>query len=424
LLDGYLASEFTELKMLKYIATVLTVLILAGVGHTQENKPLPRISVAWFANKTGEESQEWMAHGLHSDLTRRLLRIKGLVVADSPAFWRARNDLGLANKDLSDPQEAAKIGKALGTDKVLVGNYSKAPTGIKVVVRLVDTGTGKYVGPELSRTGPPISVGAGLALQVAGQFGIKLDDSSSVTKNLTSNPDAYENYCKGLQYKEKALQNGEDSEENGEKAIEHFIQAAKEDKKYAAPHFELGWLSVVKGGDKGPVMYRLAVKEYGKAASLYPQYAEAYNNLGLMYWQLDQQKKALKAYLKAVKLIPDYVDARFNLGRLYDTMEKYDKAITEYKKVIELNPSDAIAHNNLAVAQFNEGKSDEALKSYQAALKLKPDLKEAHLGLGLIYDSKKDTERAMRHYQKYFDLGGLDEEIRDRLDQLKSRKEE
>lgn len=411
-------------KMSKYMLAVLIVILTVGVGLAQETKPQPRVTVAWLANKTENESQDWIANGLHYDLTRRLLRIKGLVVTDSPAFRRARSELGLIKKDLSNPQEAVKIANALGSDKILVGNYTKAPTGIKVVVRLVDAKTGKYVGPEMSKTGPPISVGASLALQVAGQFGIKLDDSTEITKNLTSNADAYEHYCKGLQYKEKALLNDEDSEENGEKAIEYFIQATKEDKDFAAPHFELGWLSALKGNEKGPVMYRLAVKEYKKAISLYPKYAEAYNSLALMYWELDQEKNALKAYLKAVELIPGYMDARFNLGTLYDSMKEYGKAIKEYKKVIELNPTDAIVHNNLAVALFNEGKSDEALKSYKATLKLKPDLKEAHLGLGLIYDSKEDKERAMRHYQKYFDLGGFDDEIRERLEQLKARKEE
>jgi tetratricopeptide (TPR) repeat protein len=419
------------------LAALIAFFLLSAV-HAQEKKPLPRVAVAGFANKTGEDTQDWIAYGLQTDLTRRLLRVKGLVVMDTPAFRRARKDLGLAKKDLSDPKEAAKVGKALGADKVLVGHYSKAPTGVKVVVRLVDTKTGKYMGPELSKTGPPLSVGAGLALQVVGQFGIKMDDSSEITKNLTANPDAYEHYCKGLQYKEKALEeDDEETEENGEKAIEHFIQAAKEDEDYAPPHFELGWLSALKGDPERQTMYRLATKEYKKAISLYRKYAEAYNSLGLMYWQLDRPQSALKAYLKAVEIIRDYVDAHFNLGRLYDTMKKYDKAVAEYRKVIKLNPADAIAHNNLAVALFNEDKNDDAMKYYLSALKLKPDLKEAHLGLGLIYDDKsreertkgneeraKDNEeRAVRHYQKYFDLGGADNDIRERLEQLKSQEE-
>ncbi len=397
--------------MLKYTLAIVTVFVLAGAAYAQEDKPLPRLVVAEFANKTGEESLDWIGHGLRSDLTRRLMRVKELVVLDTASFSRARDDLGLVNNDLSDPKEAVKVGKALGMNKVLVGQYIKAPTGIKVAMRMVDTKSGKVVGPELTKSGPPLSVGAELALQVAAQFGIKIDDTRAVTKNLTSNPDAYEYYCKGLGYKE--------SEETYEKAIEHFLKAGKEDKEYAGPHFELGWLFTITG----PTMYRSAVKEYKKAIALYPEYAESYNNLGVVHSRLEQHQSARVAYLKAIEIIPNYVDAHFNLGRLHDSLGQYDKAIAEYRKAVKLNPADAIAHNNLAVALLNKGESEEALKSYSAALKLVPDLKEAHLGMGLIYDSKGDKERAIRHYQKFIDLGGFDEDINERLEQLKREQE-
>ena len=393
------------------MAAVLTLAVLLSAAHAQEEEAVPCVVVAEFANKSGESALDWIGHGLRSDLTRRLLRVKGLVVLGTREFGHARNELGLVKADLSEPGEAAKVGKALGAHKVLVGHYAKAPTGVKVALRMVDVNSGKAVGPELSRTGPPISITAGLALEVIGQLGIKMDDASAVTKNLTSNSDAYENYCKGLGYKE--------SEETYEKAIEHFIKAAEQDREYAAPHFQLGWLFTVTG----PAMYRSAVKEYRKAISLYPEYAESYNNLGVIHARLEQHQSAMKAYRKAIELVPDYVNAHFNLGRLYDMLSQYDKAVAQYRKALKLNPADAIAHNNLAVALLNEDKGDEAMKSYSAALKLMPDLKEAHLGLGLIYDSKGNTDRAVRHYQKFLDLGGYDEEISERLKQLKKEQE-
>lgn len=397
--------------MFRHILVLLVIVTASGVAYAQEEKALPRIAVAEFADRTGEAEMAWVACGLRAELTRRLMTVSGLVVTDTPTFTRSRNELGLMNKDLSDPAEAVKVGRALGTNKVLIGHYVQAPTGVKVAVRLLDTSSGKIEGSELSRAGSPISVAAGLALDVAKELNAKVDNTDAITKNLTSNSDAYESYCKGLQYK--------NSEETYEKAIEHFIKATERDKEYAAPHFELGWLFTMTG----PAMYRSAVKEYKKAISLYPEYAQAYNNMGVIHMRLEQPQSARSAFLRAIKLVPNYVDAHFNLGRLYDTLGQYDKAIKEYKETLALNPSDGIAHNNLAVALLNKGENDEAQEHYSAALKLVPDLKEAHLGLGLIFDSKGDTERAIRHYQKFFDLGGYDEDISERLEQLKSKKE-
>jgi tetratricopeptide (TPR) repeat protein len=412
LLAGFSVTDSAEnFEMLKCALSTLVLFILCSTAYSQENDTVPRVVVAGFANKSEDGTVDWIGFGLRKDLTRCLMRVKGLIVQDTPAFERARNELGLVKKDLSKPDEAVKIGSALGTDKVLVGYYDKAPTGVKVVVRLVDTASEEITGPEITRVGSPTSVSTGLALDIAKALGVEVSNAGAVAVNLTSNSDAYENYCRGLQYK--------DSEETYEKAIEHFIKAAEEDEEYAAPHFELAWLFTVTG----PAMYRSAVKEYRKAVSLYPEYAEAYNNLGVLQMRLEHPQSARAALLKSLELLPNYVDAHFNLGRLYDSLGQYEKAIEEYKKTVKLSPSDAIAHNNLGAAFLNKGQNDAALEAYSAALKLMPDLKEAHLGLGLVYQSKGSRELAIMHYQKYFDLGGYDEDIRETLEQLKKEQE-
>lgn len=410
--------------MFKYVLTVLTMFFAASGAYAQEGrragkKPLPRIVVAGFANKTGSDEFDWVGYGLNASLTRRLLRVKGLVTTDVAAYNRARNELGLQRKDLSDSKEALKVGKALGVDKVLVGEYGRAPTGVKVVARFVDTATGKVVGREISRTGPALSVTAELALDVAKQLGTQLGEKAAVTRNLTDSHRAYENHCKGLQYKE--------SKETCVKAIEHFYEAAKADKKFAPPHLELACLFVIKGtevaGERRLRYYQIALKRYRSAVKLYPEYAEAYNNMGVLYAYLNENQNALRALRKAVRIIPNYASAHSSLARLYDMMGKYDRAIAGYRKAIELNPNDAVIHNNLGAALFNRGEFDDALKAYSEALKIKPELKDAHLGLGMIYDHKDKKSLAVLHYQKFLDLGGQNDDVMKRLEQLKEKSE-
>jgi Flp pilus assembly protein TadD/TolB-like protein len=403
--------------MIKLLTAGLVVLVLLCPVQAQDDKGPVRIVVAGIANKTGDETLDWVQCGLRAELTRRLLRVKELVIMNVPAYKRAVDDLGLINKDLSDPDEAVKVAKALAADKFVVGRYSKAPTGVEVSLSLVDTKTGK-AGSPVTRTGPPISVTAGLALDVAKALNAKADESA-VSKGLTSSADAFEKYCKALLYKE-AAENSDTEElekENFGKATEHFIQATKDDEKFAAPYFELGWLFV----RAEPPMYRFAEKKYKQAIELYPDYVEAHNNLGVVYERQGDARSAATAYLKALSISPNCADAHFNLARLYDSQKEYDKAIAEYEKTAKLTPADALVHNNLAVAKLNKGDTDGALKSYKDALDIRPDMKEAHLGLGLIYDSKNEKFRAKRHYQKYVDLGGDDEDILERLEQLKAQ---
>ena len=57
-----------------------------------------------------------------------------------------------------------------------------------------------------------------------------------------------------------------------------------------------------------------AIDLFKKAISLKPDYAEAYNNMGLALHFQDKSEEAIVAYKKSISLDPDYADAHKNLG--------------------------------------------------------------------------------------------------------------
>ena len=80
--------------------------------------------------------------------------------------------------------------------------------------------------------------------------------------------------------------------------------------------------------------------------------------------------KAISFYLRAIELDPDYADAYNNLGLDYYNQGNYIKAIELWEKAIELKPDFAAAYLNLGLAYYNNSDVNTALIYYKKAARL------------------------------------------------------
>ena len=78
-----------------------------------------------------------------------------------------------------------------------------------------------------------------------------------------------------------------------------------------------------------------------------PLFADAYNNMGNAYKDLDRADNAVKCYMTAIQLQPSYADAYSNLASSYKDAGDLPSAIKCYKKALELNPKLHDAYANL-----------------------------------------------------------------------------
>ena len=108
---------------------------------------------------------------------------------------------------------------------------------------------------------------------------------------------------------------------------------------------------------------------------LKPDYAEAHNNLGVVYNELFQHEEAVISYNKAIELNNGYVSAYFNLGNAFSSLDNYEEAIVNFNKAIQLDPNHADALSNLGVPLLALSRYDEALKVYSRAIELDPENK-------------------------------------------------
>jgi tetratricopeptide (TPR) repeat protein len=142
-------------------------------------------------------------------------------------------------------------------------------------------------------------------------------------------------------------------------------------------------------------MYREAVEKYREC----PQSSAIIaNKTGIAYHQMLDLDQAKRFYEKAVKLNPDYAEAINNLGTIFYSRKSYRRAISQYKKALRITPESASILSNLGTAHFARKNYDEAFKSYQEALRLDPEVFEHRNSHGVLLQERSVEEKAKFHY--------------------------
>jgi tetratricopeptide (TPR) repeat protein len=118
-------------------------------------------------------------------------------------------------------------------------------------------------------------------------------------------------------------------------------------------------------------MYKEAVEAYKQAIRIEPDFAEAYNRLGLTYGRdLSMLREAIEAFKHAIRIKPNFVNAYLNLGFAYEKSGMYKEAVEVYKKAGELEPMNGDIHAELADILLKSGDNEQSIREYEKAFKL------------------------------------------------------
>jgi tetratricopeptide (TPR) repeat protein len=143
-----------------------------------------------------------------------------------------------------------------------------------------------------------------------------------------------------------------------------------------------------------------AVESYKKALAIKPDYAEAYNNMGVTLKEQGKLEEAIEAFNKALTITPDYADAYNNMGVALQDQGKPEEAIEAYNKALNIQPYFADAYVNMGNAFKYQGKLEESVKAFSKAIYLKPDLAEAHNNMGNTLQEQGKLQVAVKAYNK------------------------
>jgi len=104
-----------------------------------------------------------------------------------------------------------------------------------------------------------------------------------------------------------------------------------------------------------------AIDQLNKALALYPAYAEAYNNLGVVYARLGDSLKEREALQKAVAANDHFAPAFVNLARLEMKNKNFVAAEADLNQATTVDPTDAGSLALLAQVQLMDHHYQDAI---------------------------------------------------------------
>jgi len=150
-----------------------------------------------------------------------------------------------------------------------------------------------------------------------------------------------------------------------------------------------------------------AQKELESAVALYPKYAEAWYELGILRERQNQAAEASEAYAKSVEADAKYIKPYLQMAGLYARENKWKEVSETSARAIKLNPYDfPMAYFYHSVASINLQDLEGAEKSAREGMKLdnqKRLPKLAHV-LGVVLAQKQDFSGAADNMKLYLKM--------------------
>jgi len=112
--------------------------------------------------------------------------------------------------------------------------------------------------------------------------------------------------------------------------------------------------------------------------------------------QVSHWKNSITIFKHAIRVTdkkyPNFAIAYNNLGIALFAKQKNEEAISHYKMAIKANPDYAFAHYNLGFALVAEGKNEEAIDYYKEAIRIRPGFTAAQKNLEMVLLRSEELE--------------------------------
>ncbi len=175
----------------------------------------------------------------------------------------------------------------------------------------------------------------------------------------------------------------------------------------------LGMVDYMEGNKDGALGY------WEKSINLNPNDndGKAFNNIGNLYKEKGDLKKAIEYYEKASNQEKSHLYLN-NLAEAYRELGQVEKAEKILLASIKENPKGLLAHFNLAKVYGEQNKLDQALKAFAKSLEVNPQFLEPYYESAQIYLKKNDKDSAVAQLKKAIEQGAAEPKFKDLLNKI------
>ncbi|MFZ0860908.1 MAG: tetratricopeptide repeat protein [Candidatus Sulfotelmatobacter sp.] len=144
-----------------------------------------------------------------------------------------------------------------------------------------------------------------------------------------------------------------------------------------------------------------AIQKLNKAISIYPAYAVAYNNLGVIYSRLEDPVREREALQKAISLNDHFALAYVNLGRMNIAAGDFPGAETALDKASTLDPADPMALILLSWSEFMQRRFEQAIATSRKAHALDKPHAFVHRVAARAFEQQRQGARAIAELELF-----------------------
>ncbi|WP_341531444.1 tetratricopeptide repeat-containing serine protease family protein (plasmid) [Nostoc sp. UHCC 0302] len=234
------------------------------------------------------------------------------------------------------------------------------------------------------KTGFNLGIPINTFLRLSAKTGADVGVSAPNTRTATA-PKADDFYIQaGDKYKKGDLQG----------ALADLNQAIKINPNFANAYNNRGVVRDELGDKQG------AITDLNQAIKINPNFANAYNNRGNTHALLGDKQRAIADYNQAIKINPNLADAYNNRGLARAQLGDKQGAIEDYNQAIKINPNLALAYNNRGAIRFELGDKQAAITDYNQAIKINPNFAYAYKNRGTARDELGDKQGAIEDFNQ------------------------
>jgi tetratricopeptide (TPR) repeat protein len=171
--------------------------------------------------------------------------------------------------------------------------------------------------------------------------------------------------------------------------------------------------------------YPGSVKQFQRAIQAFPNYYEAYSQMGMAYMKMKDPAKSEEALRKSVELSQErYPDALFLLAALFLSSRRFADAEPLARKAVEVDANSWHAQSEAAQALLGLKRPDEAQKYAEAAAKLQPENPTLRLLLADVHIQLHNDPALLDDLNGYLKLapnGEFAPQVREQRDRVRQR---